>query len=148
MAESPVYVTCSMCGLEFEKTETVCERSCMLNTSCNSVRCPGCDYEFPENSRGLSWMRRIFRRRSAPPTLPAGGETVTLDLMRSGERGELLQLTCMSDTRRNTLTVFGLTPGTELTLIQRTPSYVIRVGETELGLDREIAQGIYVRRTG
>ena len=68
--------------------------------------------------------------------------------MQLGRARELLQLTCMSYTRRNTLTVFGLTPGTEITLLQRAPSFVIRVGETELGLDREIAQGIYVRRIG
>jgi Fe2+ transport system protein FeoA len=146
MEEQPVYVQCSMCGLEFEKTDTVCERSCMLNTSCNSVRCPSCDYEFPENARGLSWMRRIFRRRTAPPELPQNGSSVTLDAMRAGERAELLQLTCMNNTRRNTLTVFGLTPGTEITLLQRSPSFVIRVGETELGLDREIARGIFVKR--
>ena len=146
MEAQPVYVQCPMCGLEFEKTDTVCERSCMLNTSCNSVRCPSCDYEFPEKARGLSWMRRIFRRRTAPPELPQNGSTVTLDAMRAGERAELLQLTCMNNTRRNTLTVFGLTPGTEITLLQRSPSFVIRVGETELGLGHEIARGIYVKR--
>jgi len=71
---------------------------------------------------------------------------VALDRLASGEKAELLELSCMSGSRRNTLTVFGLTPGTVITLLQRSPSFVIRVGETELGLDREIAEGIYVRR--
>jgi Fe2+ transport system protein FeoA len=147
MAERPKLVHCPMCGLEFEKTDTICERGCLLNTGCSSVRCPGCDYEFPEKARTVSWLRRIFsRRRSVRSRPPEEEGTVSLTGLQAGERAELLDLTCMSSSRRNTLTVFGLTPGTEITLLQRSPSFVIRVGETELGLDREIAEGIYVRR--
>jgi Fe2+ transport system protein FeoA len=118
----------------------------MVSTGCASVRCPACDFEFPEDGRAATWFQRIFRRRQPRPAPPEDGPGVTLDRMEAGERAELIQLNCMSSTRRNTLTVFGLTPGTELTLVQRRPSFVIRVGETELGLDREIAEGIYVRR--
>lgn len=147
MVGRPLFVHCPLCGLEFEKTETICERGCMLHADCGSVRCPGCDYEFPENARSVSWLQRIFgRRRTARPQPPDNDGTVSLVGLRAGERAELLELTCMSSSRRNTLTVFGLIPGTEITLLQRSPSFVIRVGETELGLDREIAEGIYVRR--
>jgi Fe2+ transport system protein FeoA len=139
------YVHCPLCGLEFERTATVCERGCMLHTACGSVRCPGCDYEFPENARSVSWLRRIFRRKRKA-RLPENRTAVSLVVLKAGERARLLDLDCLSPTRRNTLTVFGLIPGTEITLLQRSPSYVIRVGETELGLDREIAEGIYVRR--
>jgi Fe2+ transport system protein FeoA len=44
------------------------------------------------------------------------------------------------------LTVFGLTPGTEITLLQRHPSFVLRVGETEVGLDKQIARQILVEK--
>ena len=146
MTEETTLVPCPMCGIEFERTETVCERGCVLAKACDSVRCPSCDYEFPENAKTVTWFQRIFSRRKPLPKPPENGNSATLDKMRAGERAELIQLTCMSPTRRNTLTVFGLTPGTEITLLQRSPSYVIRVGETELGLDREIAEGIYVRK--
>jgi Fe2+ transport system protein FeoA len=36
-------------------------------------------------------------------------------------------------------------PGSEMTLLQRHPSYVVRIGETELGLDEEIAREIFVK---
>lgn len=44
------------------------------------------------------------------------------------------------------LTSLGVTPGTQLTLKQRYPSYVIQVGETEIAIDGEIADEIYVKR--
>jgi len=91
-------------------------------------------------------MRRLFGPGEAKPRPPQNRDAVALDRLASGEKAELLELSCMSGSRRNTLTVFGLTPGTVITLLQRSPSFVIRVGETELGLDREIAQGIYVKR--
>jgi Fe2+ transport system protein FeoA len=134
-----------MCGMFFEKTDTVCTTSCALRKNCASVRCPGCDYEFPDEDRSLSFLRRLFRRRRVERA-PGDGSRTSLEQLRSGESAELLELDCASSNRRNTLTVFGLTPGTEITLLQRSPSFVIRVGETELGLDREIARGIFVRR--
>lgn len=146
MVKHPDYMHCPMCGIEFEKTGSVCERSCPVSSACKTVRCPACDYEFPEGARSVSWLQRLFRRRSAKPRPPQNPNAVGLDSLSSGEKAELLELSCMSGSRRNTLTVFGLIPGTVITLLQRRPSYVVRVGETELGLDREIAEGIYVKR--
>jgi Fe2+ transport system protein FeoA len=146
MVKRPDYIHCPMCGIEFEKAGSVCERSCPVSSACKTVRCPACDYEFPEGARSVSWLQRLFRRRAAKPRPPQNPNAVGLDSLASGEKAELLELSCMSGSRRNTLTVFGLTPGTVVTLLQRSPSFVIRVGETELGLDREIAQGIYVKR--
>ncbi len=50
-----------------------------------------------------------------------------------------------SSPRPNALAVFGLVPGVEVTLIQRRPSCVVRVGETDLALDPEIAREVVVR---
>jgi len=146
MVERPAYLHCPMCGIEFERAGSVCERSCPISSACKTVRCPACDYEFPEDARSVTWVRRLFRRRNAVPRPPMDEQAVALDSLSAGEKAELLELSCMSGSRRNTLTVFGLTPGTVITLLQRSPSFVIRVGETELGLDREIAEGIYVKR--
>ena len=41
---------------------------------------------------------------------------------------------------------FGVVPGSTMHLHQKTPSYVVQVGETTVGLDEEIAKGIYVKR--
>jgi len=40
----------------------------------------------------------------------------------------------------------GVVPGAEILLHQKIPSYVIRVGETQIALDKEVAGQIYVRR--
>jgi DtxR family Mn-dependent transcriptional regulator len=51
-----------------------------------------------------------------------------------------------SDLRK--LMAIGALPGTELTLHQRFPSYVIELGRSRFAIDRELAGKIYVRRTG
>ncbi|GEJ57249.1 metal-dependent transcriptional regulator [Anaeromyxobacter diazotrophicus] len=48
--------------------------------------------------------------------------------------------------RMDRLASLGVIPGSEIRLHQRSPSYVIEVGETTLALDPEIAQEIYVKR--
>jgi Fe2+ transport system protein FeoA len=48
--------------------------------------------------------------------------------------------------RHNNLAVFGLTADAEITLIQQIPSCVLKVGETELAVDPEIADEILVER--
>lgn len=42
------------------------------------------------------------------------------------------------------LSGLGVTPGSRLHLVQKSPSFVLRVEETEVALDAEIADGIYV----
>ena len=144
----PDYLRCSLCGLEFEKTDTVCAHGCPMGLSCNHVRCPNCAFEFPAPSRAGLWLGRMFHRRHADDRSPQNGETVTLDRLQPGERCTVERLGCGSAGRKNTLTVFGMIPGSEMTLLQRHPSYVVRIGETELGLDAEIAREIYVNRIG
>ena len=142
----PVFLQCSMCGLEFEKTDTVCGHGCPMGLSCGHVRCPNCNFEFPAPSGSVRWLRRVFnggRRRRARRGF--NGATVTLDRLQSGERCTVERLGCGNTGRRNTLTVFGMIPGSEMTLLQRHPSYVVRIGETELGIDEEIAREIFVK---
>ncbi len=47
--------------------------------------------------------------------------------------------------RLDRLAVLGITPGAEIRLHQKMPSYVVRIGETDVALDRDIAREIYVR---
>lgn len=44
------------------------------------------------------------------------------------------------------LSGLGVLPGANLRLLQKRPSTVLKVGETEVALDQEIAEGIYVVR--
>jgi Fe2+ transport system protein FeoA len=58
---------------------------------------------------------------------------------------EVVELAEMPASRASRLTAFGLTPGTVVSLIQRTPAPVVRIGETELALSEEICGQIHVR---
>lgn len=128
--------------MEFEKADTACAHGCPLGANCNLLRCPSCSHEFPRTPRSVSLLRRVFGRRRRKDRC---GWAVGLDALDTGESAELVRLNCQSPGRRNTLTVFGLAPGAEIRLLQRHPSYVVQVGETELGLDEEIAREILVR---
>ena len=41
----------------------------------------------------------------------------------------------------------GIMPGLQITLEQRFPSYVIKVGGMRIAIDHTLARAIYVRRT-
>ena len=139
------YVICPLCGFEFEKTDTICQHGCPMMIDCKLTRCPSCDYEFPEKPASLSWLQRVLRRKEEATERVCDQFTTVRDLDR-GETAEVVSLSGDAS-RNNTLTVFGLAPGSEIRLIQRQPAYVIRIGETELALDGEIAGEIVVKRS-
>ena len=139
-------LTCPLCGFEFERADSLCGHGCPLGAACHLARCPVCEYEFPEKPAAVSWLQRLLGRvREEPSPCPGDGMLTVKDL-RPGELGEVLNLTGDSPSRRNNLSVFGLVPGSEVRLIQRYPSFVLRVGETVLALDGEVAGDIVVRR--
>ena len=138
------FVVCPLCGFEFEKVDTLCQHGCPFRTTCNLTRCPSCDYEFPEQPRALSWMQRLFGRKT-DDEIDRCEQFMTVGDLHSGETVEVISLASAA-ARQNHLAVFGLVPGSALTLVQKKPSYVVRIGETELALDAEIAREIMVRR--
>lgn len=140
-------LTCPFCGFEFERADSLCGHGCPLGAACHLARCPVCEYEFPEKPATVSWLRRLLGKTEAtPPPLCPGDGMLTVKDLRPGELGEVLGLAGDSPARRNNLAVFGLIPGSEVRLVQRYPSFVLRVGETVLALDREVAGDIVVRR--
>lgn len=138
------FLTCPLCGFEFDPADTLCQHGCPLHSACNLTRCPMCGYEFPQTPRAVSWLRRLFGRRRDRAAPPAG--LVTVRDLRGGERAEVVHLAAEGSSRSNALAVFGLVPGSEVALLQRHPSYVLQIGETTLALDAEVAGSIVVRR--
>ena len=57
---------------------------------------------------------------------------------------KIVKIVSTAPRRIDRLTVMGITPGSEICLLQRRPSYVIRVGETDIALDRDIVKDIYI----
>lgn len=143
-------LTCPLCGFEFERADSLCHHGCPLGAMCHLTRCPACEYEFPEKLPAQAaaqggWWRRLFARRPASAACGAGGALTVLDL-QGGETAEVLGLDGGSPNRRNSLAVFGLVPGCEVRVLQRYPSFVVRVGETVLALESDVARDIVVRR--
>ncbi len=142
-ASSRTHIVCSLCGFEFEPVDTLCQHGCPMRTACGLVRCPSCDYEFPEEREGVSWFRGLFGRRTqADEALCESCRPLTE--LRTGESARVVSLA--GTKRPGSLAVFGLIPGSEITLLQRAPSYVLQVGETQLALETDIASGIFVER--
>lgn len=133
---------CPLCGFEFEKHDTPCVRSCPLGKFCNLICCPNCRYEFPQAPQVLGWLHALFCREKR---VMLQRDALALDELEEGEESELVCLNCEHAHRRNALAVYGLVPGTRILLQQKRPSFVVRVGETELALEAEIAREIFVK---
>ena len=139
---TPVRFHCPLCGFEFERADTVCTHGCPLGRFCKLIRCPSCQYEFPEPARPLRWLAKLLH--PAPPPAPHG--TLTLTQLNAGETAEFIGMADGQESRRHTLAVFGLVPGSRLVLQQKSPAFVVRIGETELALEATIARQIFVKR--
>lgn len=138
------YLTCPFCGFEFLREDTLCAHGCPLGGMCGLVRCPSCQYEYPEKPQAITWLQRLFRKPSAYTDLPA--HVTTVEQLAPGERARVLCLGTGGPQRHNSLAVFGVVPGAEIRLVQRQPSPVIQVEETELALDPAIAREVLVER--
>lgn len=140
MSETLVTMKCPLCGFEFEKANTTCTHGCPLGKFCKLIRCPSCQYEFPEPSQPLSWLARLLH----PSAAPAKG-ALNLTQVDAGAVIEFVGMAPGAEGRGRSLAVYGVTMGARLTLQQKRPAYVIRVGETELALEAEIARQILVQ---
>ncbi len=142
MSDKPVTMKCPLCGFEFEKANAVCHHGCPMGRFCKLIRCPSCQYEFPEPSRPLTWLAKLIH-----PPRPRRPDALDLTGLDAGETAEFVGLAGANESRRHTLSLYGLVPGVHVTLQQKRPAYVVRVGETELALEADIAREILVRRT-
>ncbi len=75
----------------------------------------------------------------------AGQVVIPLPDLDSGQRGEIAYVHTQNHSNLQKLMATGVLPGMDIQLIQKFPSYVFQVGETQIAVDREIAQEIYVR---
>ncbi len=62
------------------------------------------------------------------------GQEARIAYIHTGNREALQKLMAM-----------GTLPGTSITLIQRSPSYVFQIGQSQFAVDREMAEHIFVR---
>ncbi|MBI5253838.1 MAG: metal-dependent transcriptional regulator [Euryarchaeota archaeon] len=80
-----------------------------------------------------------FKRDIKPLVMP-------LMELEPGEGGRIVFIVPKEHTRLDRLSSLGVIPGSTIKLHQKRPSFVIKIGETELAIDEEIAREIYVRK--
>lgn len=53
---------CPLCATDFEGS--LCHPTCPMARGCAMVKCPSCGYEFPQDSKIVTILTRLFRRPS------------------------------------------------------------------------------------
>lgn len=62
-----------------------------------------------------------------------------------GEHGTIAYLATNDPSRLNKLMAMGALPGLSITMVQKFPSFVFQIGQSQFAVDTELAEGIYVR---
>jgi DtxR family Mn-dependent transcriptional regulator len=65
--------------------------------------------------------------------------------LETGIRGKIAYITSKKHQRLQRLMAMGVIPGLPLRLLQKYPSFVIQIEETQIALDKELADEIFVR---
>jgi len=144
-APAAALTTCPLCGIEYQPGGDTCrEHGCPIAIGgCATQHCPRCGYTMPDESRSgaARLIRRLFRKNARPrpvagsvSELPAGSVGVVERL--EGDPELLARLTAQ-----------GLAPGVAVHVLQRLPTFVIEVGETTIGLEKDVAAGIVLKQT-
>lgn len=64
-----------------------------------------------------------------------------------GSNGKITFIVPADPSRISKLNSLGITAGSVIKLVQKTPSYVLQIDETTVAIDPEIAREIYIRKT-
>lgn len=80
------------------------------------------------------------------PSREKTDEMMTLADLKAGESARIACLVCDRAGRCERLLAYGLVEGQTITLLQKSPAYVVRVDETELALDEEVARCVRLER--
>jgi ferrous iron transport protein A len=145
-------VTCPLCSHTFTPSGLACHSHCPLGSRCNLICCPQCGYQLIDEtrSRTASWLRRLLPARSSAedgvtvrPSAVNGA--LPLTHIPVGMKVEVCAFEHVGAEQLSRFTAFGLTPGTQIELVQRYPAPVLRIGETELAVSREIVEHIWVQ---
>jgi Fe2+ transport system protein FeoA len=71
-----------------------------------------------------------------------------LSILPAGARARVVLLAPDLRDRADRLASLGISPGSEVQLLQRLPAFVVEVGETRLAVDADVARRIFVQRVG
>ncbi|MBI5144858.1 MAG: metal-dependent transcriptional regulator, partial [Candidatus Omnitrophica bacterium] len=63
------------------------------------------------------------------------------------DKGQIAYLQAKDKNQMQKLISIGAMPGISLVLLQKFPSYVFKIGESQFAIDKELASSVYVRLT-
>lgn len=69
----------------------------------------------------------------------------SLDELDPKDKGQVAYLQAKDKDQMQKLISMGALPGVSIALLQKFPSYVFQIGQSQFAIDRELAQSIYVR---
>ncbi|MBI4353753.1 MAG: metal-dependent transcriptional regulator [Candidatus Omnitrophica bacterium] len=127
---------------EASMESTACQMEHILNVEVTDAVCTFLGHP-PVCPHGRSIPRGVCCQRAEKSVAPL---LVPLGQLAVGAEGAVAFIHTGRSAYRQRLSLLGLMPGRRLRVKQVRPTLVIAVGETELALDREAGQEIFVRR--
>ena len=74
------------------------------------------------------------------------GKTISsLDNLEVNQKGKIAYIHTKDHKKLQKLMAMGILPGIAINLIQKFPSYVFQIGQSQFAIDKELASAIYVR---
>jgi Fe2+ transport system protein FeoA len=97
----------------------------------------------------LELLMRPFRRSRPAGIAPSPAETEPLSLssFRVNTRATVVSLNAPDRFRLKKILAMGITPGVEIILLRKFPSFVFQIGHSCFSVDRELAGSILVDPT-
>ncbi len=134
----------------------------VLDLEASLIEKTACDFE---HSLSPVVTESICTLLGHPPTCPHGhriprgdccekaSKTIeplvrSLNELNIGEEGRIIFVESKSHARLDKLGSMGIVPGSIIRLHQKSPAYVIEIGETTLALDPDIVKEIHVKKAG
>ena len=135
-------MACPLCGTRFDPEVEVACGNCPMHGACTLSCCPECGYTTVDvgRSRAVGWIGRVFPSRK----VPAESET-TLESALIGDDvviGAFAE--AMTTGHRELLRAYGLEPGRTVRIEQHAPVTVVRVDQTEVALEADLARLILI----
>jgi DtxR family transcriptional regulator, Mn-dependent transcriptional regulator len=94
----------------------------------------------------MSFITLAFSSNRQPAPNPARDRTVVpLSSLKAGYRGVIVDVRASHDGRADRLLALGVTPGARLVVLQTFPSFVFLCDQTELAVERSVADSVFVR---
>lgn len=138
--------TCPLCGAAFDPLDRAACGGCPIGRGCRMTCCPACGYSWiePAQTRSGRFLGRFFRTKEPPGFRPDRGGSMTLAKVPAGWRARLADWEATPPERRQQLRAYGVSESSWMHVLQHSPTTIIRVEGTELGLERELAATILV----